>query len=196
MCFFRKKKRERERREEELRQRVMLQMTDDDEGVTLGFAGNRDLMTGKIDLMSQGDDMMPGNRNFSSSANETTVTQFDIPQEDEEKTFQMLFVPETPVAEAVVLTNKNNPNIRYSANIGNGLLIGKNQASCAIAIANDSAVSREHCLIVAEGEDVFVIDRQSTNGTFVNGKRITDKTIIHTGDVLKIGREEYEITIR
>jgi len=54
----------------------------------------------------------------------------------------------------------------------------------------EDTISREHCRIVQDTihpEQFTVIDCQSKNGTFVNDKRITEKTEIYAGDVIKLG---------
>lgn len=47
-------------------------------------------------------------------------------------------------------------------------------------------VSREHAEIRVEGEGVVIEDKQSTNGTFVNGTRITQHTLVDR-DEIRIG---------
>jgi pSer/pThr/pTyr-binding forkhead associated (FHA) protein len=53
-------------------------------------------------------------------------------------------------------------------------------------------VSRLHCQLSADAEAIRVTDLGSTNGTFVNGARITSATV-HAGDRLKVGRVELVI---
>jgi pSer/pThr/pTyr-binding forkhead associated (FHA) protein len=54
-------------------------------------------------------------------------------------------------------------------------------------------VSRLHCQLSATNEAIQVKDLDSTNGTFVNGKRITSATL-RAGDVLKVGRVDLRIS--
>jgi hypothetical protein len=56
-----------------------------------------------------------------------------------------------------------------------------------IHLANDSRVSRKHCRIFGEDGVFFIEDLGSSNGTFVNGKRIRYTTRLENDDVLKIG---------
>jgi len=53
-------------------------------------------------------------------------------------------------------------------------------------------VSRLHCQLSATDEAIQVKDLDSTNGTFVNGTRITSATL-RTGDVLKVGRVDLRV---
>lgn len=56
----------------------------------------------------------------------------------------------------------------------------------------EDTISREHCTIKLENLSTGtfqIIDSQSRNGTYVNGKRITEKTIIFAGDIVTLGKE-------
>jgi pSer/pThr/pTyr-binding forkhead associated (FHA) protein len=57
---------------------------------------------------------------------------------------------------------------------------------CLIRIRS-SQVSRRHCEIVPEGDALIVRDLGSSNGTYVNGKRVLGKQALQPGDVLTIG---------
>ena len=50
----------------------------------------------------------------------------------------------------------------------------------------DKNTSRTHCQITITEEGCLVADMESTNGTFVNGERITEQ-IITPGDKVRIG---------
>jgi pSer/pThr/pTyr-binding forkhead associated (FHA) protein len=54
-------------------------------------------------------------------------------------------------------------------------------------------VSRLHCQLSATEDTIQVKDLDSTNGTFVNGKRITSAKI-QAGDRLRVGRVELRIS--
>jgi len=60
------------------------------------------------------------------------------------------------------------------------------KASCDVFLDN-LAVSGEHANIFTIGEDSFVQDLNSTNGSFVNNKKIT-KHHLKSGDVISIGK--------
>lgn len=57
----------------------------------------------------------------------------------------------------------------------------------------DSTISGVHCAITVEDERVYIQDRNSTNGTFLNAKRVFDKTELSKGDVLALGHQEFRI---
>ncbi len=51
----------------------------------------------------------------------------------------------------------------------------------------DEGISRFHCRIALDGEDLWVEDLQSRNGTFLNGERIT-RSKLGDGDKIQLGR--------
>lgn len=54
-------------------------------------------------------------------------------------------------------------------------------------VVDDSKVSRHHMQIVCDGDDFSIVDLYSSNGTFVNDRRISCETPLYTGDVVRIG---------
>ena len=59
-------------------------------------------------------------------------------------------------------------------------------------ILDVALVSRLHCRLTAGDDQLEVVDLKSTNGTYVNDKRI-DTATLATGDRLRIGRVELTI---
>ena len=57
---------------------------------------------------------------------------------------------------------------------------------CLIRIRS-SQVSRRHCELFEEGNKLMLRDLGSSNGTFVNGKRVLGQQTLKPGDVLTIG---------
>jgi diguanylate cyclase (GGDEF)-like protein len=70
---------------------------------------------------------------------------------------------------------------------------GKNtigrDANCEIHVS-DAAASRRHAYITYEigANSITILDLNSTNGTFINGKKISNPHEIEVNDVLRIGR--------
>jgi len=57
---------------------------------------------------------------------------------------------------------------------------------CDVVIASKS-VSREHTRLRKEGRRWFVEDLGSTNGTYLNGERVSGSLALLDGDILKVG---------
>jgi pSer/pThr/pTyr-binding forkhead associated (FHA) protein len=73
---------------------------------------------------------------------------------------------------------------------GDLLLIGRSKAT--ETRLNDPHISRVHCKVEAEGDEVVVIDNESAGGTFVNGKKIT-RQVLKPGDVIRIGETQLRL---
>ena len=54
-------------------------------------------------------------------------------------------------------------------------------------------VSRLHCRLTAGAAELEVVDLESTNGTFVNGERVTQASL-REGDRLGVGRVEFVVS--
>ena len=55
-----------------------------------------------------------------------------------------------------------------------------------IVLLHDSKVSRHHARIDKRGVGFTIVDLGSTNGTYVNGKRVASSAL-SPGDVIKLG---------
>ena len=66
------------------------------------------------------------------------------------------------------------------------------RASAADFIVDVALVSRVHCRLTATDGHVEVQDLASTNGTFVNDKKV-DRANLASGDRLRVGRVELTI---
>jgi pSer/pThr/pTyr-binding forkhead associated (FHA) protein len=60
-------------------------------------------------------------------------------------------------------------------------------------IVDAAMVSRLHCQLTAGAADLEVVDLESTNGTFVNGQRVT-RALLKEGDRLGVGRVELVVS--
>src|SRR5689334_13697765 len=59
-------------------------------------------------------------------------------------------------------------------------------------VLDAALVSRLHCRLEADDEALEVVDLESTNGTFVNDKRVTRARLVN-GDRLRVGRVELAV---
>jgi len=73
--------------------------------------------------------------------------------------------------------------------IGSGLTVGRS-AECGLRLTEGSP-SRQHARLIVEGDQLWVEDLGSTNGSFVNGVRIAARTLLKNGDALRFDIEEY-----
>lgn len=74
-------------------------------------------------------------------------------------------------------------------------VIGRNP-DCQIRL-NDKNVSRDHARIVVDKYgNITITDLGSSNGTFVNGNRISGKTIIYKGDLVRLGNTTFNFSVK
>lgn len=57
----------------------------------------------------------------------------------------------------------------------------------------DASTSASHAEIRLSGTDWWIVDLESTNGTFVNGSRLDQPARIRPGDVVQFGRVQMEV---
>ena len=65
---------------------------------------------------------------------------------------------------------------------------------CAIALAGDTFVSTVHARVAPRGNDLWIEDLGSTNGTYVNAAQITEPRKLKRGDRISIGSSEIEVS--
>lgn len=85
-----------------------------------------------------------------------------------------------------VMRSGPTPGVTYPLE-GDQLTIGRD-ASNGVAI-NDAEVSRKHSRLSFQGGKYVLEDLGSTNGTFVNGQRLSGPVVLKPGDVVSLGEQ-------
>jgi pSer/pThr/pTyr-binding forkhead associated (FHA) protein len=77
--------------------------------------------------------------------------------------------------------------LKHSITIGRG-------EDCDLVILNKE-ISRLHCKMEQDGEKIFVTDLESSNGVFIDGKRLTPYLRVELGEdsIFSLGKLECEI---
>jgi ribosomal protein L32 len=89
------------------------------------------------------------------------------------------------------LTIANGPNAGQSFPLGDGARLGR-AAGNEIRLA-DRQVSRHHAILKRVGHGYLITDQGSSNGTYVNGVRISQPILLHSGDTIRIGDTQFTI---
>ncbi len=75
--------------------------------------------------------------------------------------------------------------------LGSELIIGRAE-KCHVVL-DDTYVSQMHARIFSRGEAYLVEDLGSTNGTYLNRRRVSSPTEVHRGDRVKVGKTVLEM---
>jgi len=102
-------------------------------------------------------------------------------------------IPELPAGAAYlyVLTGQNE-GLAYPLEYEE-IHIGRDEAN-HITLEGDDRASRHHCLLRWEGNSWVIHDNNSTNGTFVNGQRVTQQTL-QVGDIVTFGASQFQFVV-
>ena len=77
--------------------------------------------------------------------------------------------------------------------LGAGVTVVGRHDDCQLRIKS-SQVSRKHCEIFEKKGLLLVKDLGSSNGTFVNGKKIDGQRVLEIGDELTVGQVTFKVT--
>ncbi|MDW8245300.1 MAG: DUF4388 domain-containing protein [Sandaracinaceae bacterium] len=110
-------------------------------------------------------------------------------------------IPSPPSGVSVVSTSTPQFALRFiSGKYQGGEYLVPQGKEVIIGRATDSEVpiveqmvSRHHAKLFQRGNDLIIEDLRSTNGTFVNGERITQATVLREGDRILIGSSILEV---
>ena len=64
---------------------------------------------------------------------------------------------------------------------------------CAILLDSDTFVSQLHARVFRRDGSIFVEDLGSTNGTYLNGRKVTSPVTVRKGDRVQFGRTTMEV---
>ena len=76
--------------------------------------------------------------------------------------------------------------------LGTEVTVGR-AGGCAILLPDDSFVSQLHARVFRRDGDIYVEDLGSTNGTFLNGRKVSSPVSIRKGDKVQFGRTTVEV---
>lgn len=97
-----------------------------------------------------------------------------------------LDMPPMPTILATKLEVTEGPNRGQTFALADGAIVGRDPM-CDIALTRDAQASRQHARIVWDGAVWIIENGGSSNGTWINGQRITSGDL-HPGDEVGIGQ--------
>lgn len=127
-----------------------------------------------------------GARLLGGDEAETTLTY--TPGQDEAEGVSPLAVVAGDEACLVIRSGGGRAGETYPLR-GRRVAIGRHPA--ADIFLDDVTVSRNHAVVVREGDEWVIVDEGSLNGTFVNRRR-QDRAVLRDGDQIQVGK--YKLT--
>lgn len=113
---------------------------------------------------------------------------------DDEKTVFMW--EQEGIRGIVALTDKNDGSTIFQKVIDSEITLGKDESCCDVCIRYDKTISRKHCKIRRSGNEFFLSDEGSSNGTFVNENNVTKEPVsLASDDVIRLGRTQLKFQI-
>ena len=76
--------------------------------------------------------------------------------------------------------------------LGSEVTVGR-AGGCGVLLTDDTFVSQLHARVFRKDRDLFVEDLGSTNGTFLNGRKVTTPMTVRKGDRIQFGRTTVEV---
>jgi hypothetical protein len=90
-----------------------------------------------------------------------------------------------------ILFVKSETSAGHEVEITNVTVMGRSDE--ADVVLNDPYASDFHMRLVAADSGIMLHDLGSTNGTYVNGRRVTAPTQLRRGDTIQVGKTVMEV---
>jgi pSer/pThr/pTyr-binding forkhead associated (FHA) protein len=88
------------------------------------------------------------------------------------------------IVAKIIITTKDG---EHSITLGTEpLTVGRSPANLLQII--DPASSRKHCMVKYSDGFSVIVDMGSSNGTRVNGEKITREEVLNDGDIIQVGK--------
>ena len=94
-----------------------------------------------------------------------------------------------------VLAFVGGPRAGTEIPVGGQIVLGRDPGAADVVLEDDPEISRRHCTFSPAGAGLTVEDLGSTNGTFVNGRRVTGTVPVNAGDNVAAGDSVIEVRI-
>ena len=97
-----------------------------------------------------------------------------------------------PPSRRVVVVSSSTLQPGTAIDLTNTAGVGRGPEN-AIRLDGDTTVSSRHATLDSRADGLWVEDAGSTNGTFVNGARVTSARLLVPGDVIRIGHTDLRV---
>lgn len=62
-----------------------------------------------------------------------------------------------------------------------------------LSLTEDNRISKAHCVIVRKGDQLYLKDEGSRNGTYLNGQRVEEPVLLQKDDIIGVGGIRLEV---
>lgn len=100
------------------------------------------------------------------------------------------------IAYQLVLRVVNSADGAIEFPLKGSAIIGRKPGISDIIFENDRTVSGRHCEVAARDGRFYVTDLKSSNGTYINGRKVMLEMEIFPGDLLRLGNLELKFDIK
>lgn len=108
------------------------------------------------------------------------------PLQDDEKTE---FITNKKFAYILTFIDRNEPGRVFRYPLISRVVIGRKMGEDVNLVLNyDPSVSARHCVITVENNVCYIEDLNSSNGTYLNGRRIQRKERLESNDEIRFGK--------
>ena len=73
--------------------------------------------------------------------------------------------------------------------------IGRSRDNVDIYITDNTSIGRVHAVLYWENQHIYIEDQHSTNGTFLNDRKITGREELTSGCRIRLSNEEFEFRL-
>ncbi len=122
------------------------------------------------------------------------------------------FIPEDRFGTVIVNVNIKDKNLlpilrltnlldgnSFDITVNGPVVIGRDTSMASErfrGVSNDMSVSKKHCVVSVSNGLMYITDHNSSNHTYLNGKMLTESSVLHSGDTLALGRTtEFRVDI-
>lgn len=96
--------------------------------------------------------------------------------------------PDQPASYVLAVVGGPRAGQRFPLRAGSGYLLGRDDS--ADINLGDAQASRRHLHLGVGSKEVVASDAGSTNGTFLDGRRLTEPTTLRLGQVIEVGTKD------
>ena len=161
--------------------------------------------------------LMPGQNVFALLAEAALITKYiciillyqQYQQTETEKKYEQPIPKPTPNLDnrdnpvvspkpkqkiKIIMERKTPKEGRFSAYMTTEMIIGRRKDEADLVLPDDQSISGRHMKLLIRNNKLYGEDLNSHNGTFINGRKITESAQIHRGDEIRLGNSVFTLT--